>query len=61
MEFGDVEVVRAEDDLRLLKVGCRNGKISNCVIGNGPVKHYDDYEDALEDFNLRWMRLKYGD
>ena len=59
MEFGETEIMREEDSIRLLKVGCRNGKVSYCVIGNGSTRHYDDYEDALEEFNLRWMKAKY--
>ena len=51
MGFGDTEVMREEDNIRLLKIGCRNGKESYCVIGDGATKHYDDYDDALEEFN----------
>lgn len=61
MEFGDTEIMRQEGDIRLLKIGCGNNKFSYCVLGNGSTKHYDDYEDALEEFNLRWMGFKYGD
>lgn len=61
MEFGDSEIMRVEGEIRLLRIGCRNGKVSYCVIGNGPTRNYDDYEDALEEFNLRWMRAKYGE
>lgn len=61
MEFGDIEIMRKEGNLRFLKIGCRNGKISYCVLGNGSTRHYDDYDDALEEFNLRWMKAKYGD
>lgn len=32
-----------------------------CVLGNGPTQHYDDYDDALDEFNLRWMREKFGE
>lgn len=59
MNFGDTEIMREEGNIRLLKVGCRNGKVSYCVIGNGSTKHYDDYEEALDEFNLRWMKAKY--
>ena len=48
-------------NIRLLKIGCRNDIISHCVIGNGSTKYFDDYDDALEEFNLRWMKEKYGD
>jgi hypothetical protein len=59
MQFGDTKIMREEGDIRLLKIGCRHDKISYCVLGNGPTKHYDDYDDALEEFNLRWMKSKY--
>ena len=59
MKFGDSEVMRSEGDIRLLKVGCRDDKVAYCVLGNGPTEHYDDYDDALDEFNLRWMRLRY--
>ena len=59
MQFGDTEIMREEGDIRLLKIGCRSDEISYCVLGNGPTKHYDDYDDALEEFNLRWMKSKY--
>lgn len=61
MKFGDTEVMRSEGNIRLLKIGCKNNKISYCVLGNGPTKHYDDYDDALEEFNLRWMKEKFGE
>lgn len=60
MEFGETEIMREKGDVRLLKVGCRNEKISYCVIGNGATRHYDDYDDALEEFNLRWMQKEYN-
>lgn len=61
MQFGDTEIMRSEGNIRLLKIGCRNNKVSYCVTGNGHTKHYDDYDDALEEFNLRWMKEKFGD
>lgn len=59
MFFGETEIVREEGNVRLLKIGCRNEKIAYCVIGDGSTKHFDDYDDALEEFNLRWMRAKF--
>lgn len=47
--------------LRLLKIGCRYDKIAYCVIGDDPTEHYDDYDDALEESNLRWMKAKLGE
>ena len=61
MPFGDTVVMREEGNIRLLKIECRNGKISYCIVGNGSTRHYDDYDDALEEFNLRWMKEKFGD
>lgn len=61
MDFGETEIVREQGNVRLLKIGCRNDKIAYCVIGDGATKHYDDYEDALEEFNLRWMKAKFGE
>mgnify|MGYP006788416575 CR=1 FL=1 len=51
MNFGQTEIIRDEGDLRLLKIGCRNGKLSYCVSGNGPTIHYDDYDDDDYDDN----------
>lgn len=59
MNFGDSEVLREEGSIKLLEVGCRNGNSSYCVLGKGPTKHYDDYDDALEEFNLRWMKEQF--
>lgn len=61
MKFGESEVLREEGDIRLLKIGARYDREVFCVLGNGYTKHYDDYEDALEEFNLRWMKMKFGD
>lgn len=59
MVFGDTELLREECDIRLLKICCKNDKTAYCVLGKGPTRHFDDYEDALEEFNLRWMKAKY--
>lgn len=60
MKFGDTEIMQENGSVRLLKIGCRDGKISCCVIGNGSTRHYDDYDDALEEFNLRCWQEKYN-
>ncbi len=60
MAFGDVEIVREGENIRLLKIECKYNNFSYCVLGNGPTRHFDDYDDALEEFNLRWMREKFG-
>lgn len=59
MALGDTEVMRKEGNIRLLKIECKNSKISYCVLGNGSTKHYEYYDDTLEDFNLRWMKEKF--
>ena len=50
--------MRERGSVRLLKIGCRNDKIAYCVSGKGSTRHYEDYEDALDEFNLRWIREK---
>ena len=59
MKFGESEVLREEGNIRLLKIGARYDREVFCVLGNGSAKHYDDYEDALEAFDLRWMKMKF--
>lgn len=61
MGFGDTELVREKGNVRILKVEHRNGEISYCVVGDGSTKYYDEYDDALEEFNLRWLKAEYGD
>ena len=63
MEFGERETVSSEGDCNLLKIiGCRGGKIAYCVLGGGgSTEHFDDYEDALDEFNLHWMKEKFGE
>ena len=61
IDFGDVDIMREKDNLRLLKIGCRNNQISYAVLGNGLTKHYDNYDDALEEFNLRWIKMNMAD
>ena len=59
MVFEETELMREDGGTSLLKVGCRHDKVAYCVIGSGSTLHFDDYEDALEEFNLRLMRKKY--
>ena len=61
MAWGDIEIIRAEGDIQLLKIECKYGDFAYCVTGKGRTRHYDEYDDALEEFNLRWMKEKYGD
>lgn len=61
MKFGDNELLRKEGKIRLLKIGAKYNREVFCVIGNGHTKYYEDYEEALEEFNLRWMKEKYGE
>ena len=61
MEFGESEIVREKNGINILKIGCSYGKIVYCVVGKGPTLHYDDYDDALEEFNYRWLKEQYGD
>ena len=34
MEFAEAVLLREEGEIRLLKIGCGNNKVSFCVIGN---------------------------
>ena len=61
MKFGESELIRNEGDIRLIKVGARGDREVYAVLGGGSTKHFDNYEDDLEEFNLRWMKEKYGD
>jgi len=61
MRFGETEIVREEGNVRLLKIGGRGDREAFCVIGDGSTQYYDDYEDALDEFNLRWMKVKFGE
>jgi hypothetical protein len=62
VDFGETEKIRSEGSCNLLKIGARGGREVYCVIGgNKPTKHFDDYEDATEAFNLRWMQEKFGE
>lgn len=60
MKFWETEIVREELNVRLLKIGCKGDREVFCVIGDGSTQYYDDYEDALDEFNLRWMKAKFG-
>ena len=61
MKFGETEIIREEGNVRLLKIGSRGDKEAFWVIGDGYTQHYDDYEDALDEFNLRWMKGTFGE
>ncbi len=61
MKFGETEIIREEGNVRLLKIGSRGDKEAFWVIGDGSTQHYDDYEDALDEFNLRWMKGTFGE
>ena len=59
MAFGDNEILREEENVRLLKIEARNDREVYCVIGGGRTRHFEDYEDALDEFNERWMAAKF--
>lgn len=60
MNFGDSELIRNEGNIRLLKIGARGDGEVYAVLG-GSTKHYEVYDEALEEFNLRWMKEKFGE
>ena len=61
MKFGDSELLKEKYGVRLDKVGARYDREVLWVSGNGPSRCFDDYEDALDEFNLRWMKAKFRD
>ena len=61
MAFGDNEILRKEENARLLKIGARNDREVYCVIGGGRTRYFEDYEGALDEFNERWMAAKFGE
>lgn len=61
MNFGDSELIRSEGNIRLLKIGARGDREVYAVLGGGSTEHFEDYDDALEEFNLRWMKEKFGE
>ena len=62
MELGRTTLVRSEGSCRLLKIITRAGAEVHAVVGgNGPTTHFKGYEDARDEFNLRWMRERFGD
>lgn len=56
MNFGDSELIRNEGNIRLLKIGAGGDREVYAVLGGGSTKHFEDYEDALVEFNLRWIK-----
>ncbi len=56
MLFGEIELVKKKNCIRLLKVGARYGVIKYCILGGGVTKYFNDYDDALEEFNFRWLK-----
>jgi hypothetical protein len=62
MELGGTTLVRSEGSCRLLKIVTRAGEEVYAVVGGkGRTTHFKDHEDARDEFNLRWMREKFGD
>jgi len=62
MELGGTTIVRSEGSCRLLRIITRAATEVYAVVGgNGPSTHFKDYEDARDEFNLRWMRERFGD
>lgn len=61
MKFGETIILKSKEFIKLIKIGCKNDKESYCVIGDVKTKHYDDYDDALEEFNFRWIKREYED
>lgn len=62
MERSGTTLVRSKGSCRLLKIITRAGEDVYAVVGGSrPSRHFKDYEDARDEFNLRWMREKFGE
>ena len=48
MKFGDSEIVRQEGEIRLNRAGARHDRETFYGIGNGDIRNYEEYDDALE-------------
>ena len=61
MKFGESKIIKTKDNIRLLKIGARGDRIVYVVVGEGATEHFEEYDDALEEFNLRWMKEEFGE
>lgn len=61
MEKGETECIYSKDGVSLNKVMSLYHGIQYYVIGGGPTRYFEDYDDALEEYNLRWMRIEFGE
>ncbi|MGB4311415.1 MAG: hypothetical protein WBJ17_00635 [Natronincolaceae bacterium] len=52
-------MMRSKGSCNLLKIS--TGEIYYVVGGGKPTQHFNNYEDATEAFNLRWMQEEYGE
>lgn len=59
MAFGDAEIIKERSGVKIIKVEGKYKIERYCVVGNGSTRYYDDYEDALEEYNLRWAKIEY--
>lgn len=56
MAFGDSKLIKQKGTVRLLEVEAKYGRVNFCVLGKGKTNYYEDYDDALEEFNFRWLK-----
>ena len=61
MNTCDTELIYSKHGINLLKGICKSEKIVYYVTGNCHTRVYEDYDDALEYYNLQWMKTEYGE
>ena len=59
MAFGDSKLIKQKGTVRLLEVEAKYGRVNFCVLGKGKTNYYEDYDDALEEFNFRWLKQQF--
>lgn len=60
MNTCDTELIYSKHGINLLKGTCRSGKEVYYVTGACSTKVFEDYDDALEYYNLQWMKIEYN-
>ena len=62
MKPGEAEKICVKNDVRLIKVRTlKNEEVYHVISPDEKTKCYKDYDDALEEYNLRWMKIEYGE
>lgn len=60
MNVANTELIHLKQGIRLLKATTKCGNIVYYVTGKCPTRIFNDYDDALEHYNLQWMNIEFG-